>query len=322
MANTLGMHWRAIHVVAVAACTVAMPAAADDAADKANRTLRKASKVELPPLPRATMSGFRMEGDPEVEVVFGDTDHYRQRIDNFFTMDQAMDTTRANFTRYVQGALTMLGQKKRGCPADKVAPFYSRAHDAAESFRRLGVTLETEYTAIRALNRYGETDGLTPSYRWKVNKVRGIYRRSLVDYREIRVALVGQLQPELKHRGCKLPSLRARGQGASLPALPASGINASQKVRRRKQDKAPKIVPASTVTFFVDNRKCKKSVTVFTDGASLGKVAAGEKSAFQTLAGNHVICLIPEDSRKTCGQAGTVRTAYIHDAWSMTLHCQ
>jgi hypothetical protein len=75
------------------------------------------------------------------------------------------------------------------------------------------------------------------------------------------------------------------------------------------------------VTFFVDNRKCEGSLSVYVDGTKLGVVAAKAKAAFQSVAGRHSMCLLPEGSTATCGQKGTVRTAHIHDGWSISMHC-
>ena len=77
----------------------------------------------------------------------------------------------------------------------------------------------------------------------------------------------------------------------------------------------------SPVTFFVDNRSCRAPLDVYIDGARLGQVAANAKAAFQTLAGRHAMCLIPTSGGATCGQKGTVRTAHIHDGWSISMHC-
>ncbi len=81
------------------------------------------------------------------------------------------------------------------------------------------------------------------------------------------------------------------------------------------------MVTATTVTFYVDNRACPGSQAVFLDGALLGEVPAKSKSAFQALAGHHALCLIGQGSNARCGDPGTLRSAFLHDGWSIGLHC-
>jgi hypothetical protein len=80
-------------------------------------------------------------------------------------------------------------------------------------------------------------------------------------------------------------------------------------------------VPASTATFFVDNGQCETTLRVILDGVFLGEVDAGTKAAFQALAGQHSLCLLGADAPVECGDTGTIRTAYIHNGWSIGLHC-
>jgi len=269
------------------------------------------------------VGGFRMEGAPEVEVVFGDTKSYRARIDRFFELDEGMRTQRQEFSRRVQASLGVLVKTKRGCPTDGVAGHYYQAHKAAEEYRRLGIHFEIPYSAIRALHRYGESQGLTPDYRWKVNKVSKTYRSALTDYREIQVALVDQLDKELRYRGCRLATLLNKGQKTSSPSVAYAAPVPPPRRSWRNRNKKPKpVIPASTVTFFLDNRSCAEGLNVYVDGALLGAVPAKKRVAFQTLAGNHSLCLIRKNDARQCGQSGTVRTAYIHDSWAMTLKCR
>jgi hypothetical protein len=269
------------------------------------------------------VGGFRMEGAPEVEVVFGDTRAYRTRIDRFFELQKLMQDQRRNFSRRVQASMAVLIKTRRGCPSKDIAPQYYRAHQAAEEYRRLGIEFEILYTAIRTLHRYGESQGLTPDYRWKVNKIGKIYRAALTDYREMQVALIDQLDKDLSYRGCSTTKLLADGEQSAKAAPLAYGRPAKEPRRRRWRREKPKpVVPASTVTFFIDNRSCKKPLNVFADGALLGEVPAKKRAAFQTLSGNHAICLIEKGDKRQCGQSGTVRTAYIHDGWAMTLQCR
>jgi len=307
-------------VSSVTTLVAAAPLAAQTAVAKAPPEL--ASRAVTGTFKPQVIGGFRMEGAPEVEVVFGDTMAYRARIDRFFQLDTAMNEQRQSFSRRVQASLAALVQSKRGCPTQELAPHYFGAYHAAEEYRRLGIALEIEYTAIQTLHRFGESQGLTPDYRWKVNRVTPAYRASLTDYREIQVALVEQLDKELGYRGCKSADLLSEGEKrADTPPLAYTVPVPPPRRTWRREAPAP-VVPASTATFTIDNRSCKDGLDVYADGVLLGEAPAHKRAAFQTLTGNRAICLIPKGSTLECGQAETVRTAYIHDGWAMTMHCK
>src|SRR3954449_6741581 len=81
----------------------------------------------------AGTSGFRLEGKPAVDDVFGDASDYRRTIDRFIELATQMQTMRDEFARSVQTALNELGTRgekkgatKRGarCPVDTVAGPY------------------------------------------------------------------------------------------------------------------------------------------------------------------------------------------------------
>jgi hypothetical protein len=273
------------------------------------------------------LSGFRMEGSPEVELVFGDTKRFRHRVDRYYELDRAMEKERTTFGGQVQRVLAGLaGQAKGGCPVDTVAAHYTAARRAGESFRALGGQLQGEREQIRGLNDLGETQALTPDYRWKVRQVEPRFQAALTDLREMRVALLDQLGAELRHRGCKVETLLARGEaliaaGAlDVPAVdPAAGPPAT--VPPKRGEEIP-VAHARTATFFVDNRACAATLGVTLDDQLLGEVPAGERGAFQALAGRHSLCLLESGSGHSCGEPGTLRNAYVHDGWSIALHCQ
>jgi hypothetical protein len=191
--------------------------------------------------------------------------------------------------------------------------------------------MEGEQALIRQLDDMGETAALTPDYRTRVKQVGERYARALVDLREMRVEFVGQLGAELRYHGCRSGELVSRGaemvasgQDAPRPAdggaIAASGP--SKPNRRGKQGEQPApIVPATTITFYVDNRACRTPELVYLDGALLGEVTAKAKSAFQALAGHHALCLIAGDSAAHCGDPGTLRAAFLHDGWAVRLDC-
>jgi hypothetical protein len=283
-------------------------------------------------VPPTFLSGFRVEGSPEVEAVFGDSEFYKRHVDRFRALDRSMEAARRSFSRSVQRAVAALGTRRRGqCPVDRVARSYYEARRDAETFRALGAELEAEQVLIGQLDGLGETAALTPDYRWKVNQVAGRYRQALVDLKEMRLAFQVQLGGELRHRGCDSGQLLARG--AELVASqspppeaedePGDEGEDGDQPKREPDDEEPSqpAVPATTITFYVDNRTCPDGQQVFLDGQLLGEVTGQARAAFQALAGRHSLCLIAADSAARCGDPGTMRAAFLHDGWSVRLHC-
>jgi len=274
------------------------------------------------------VAGFRMEGSPEFDVVFGDTAQFRAHIDRFYVLHENMTAARSTFNQHVQAALIVLDAKRKGaCPVADLAALYYRAKITGDSYRKNGAEFESQFFVIRQLDELGETTGLTPDYRWRVNKVRGLYRQALVDYKEMRIAFLTQLGTELNGRGCKTSKLLTAGMLAPDPDFDAIASLAAEKQKKKKyrfrwNETERKVVEATTATFFVDNSECNAPVSVYIDGTLLGQVKSASKSAFQALSGRHTMCLITDKSAKQCGEPGTVRTSYIHNGWSITLRCQ
>src|SRR5262245_16633878 len=79
------------------------------------------------------VTGFRMEGDPKIETVFGDVEQFKRYVDRFYAAFAEMQKTREDFSRNVQAALATLAADQgqaRGparCPTDAVALTYTRA---------------------------------------------------------------------------------------------------------------------------------------------------------------------------------------------------
>jgi hypothetical protein len=278
-----------------------------------------ADRVVATPVTPNIEAGFHMEGAAEIELVFGDIKAFEARIDRFYELERNMSASRRSFTRHVHAAIDSLATKRWGCPTDALALPYYDAHSASAAHRAIGKQLEVEYFAIRKLDRLGETFGLTPGYRSRVNKSRAAYRAALVDFQEMRVAFGGQLGYAARRRGCNTKTLLKKG-AAGVVAAPADKVAAPKK---KATDVPPELpIMAKPVTFFVDNTSCPTSLGVYVDGMSMGEVTPRAKAAFQTLAGRRALCLIPSTSNAQCGEVGTLRSAYIHDGWSISTHCQ
>jgi len=61
-------------------------------------------------------------------------------------------------------------------------------------------------------------------------------------------------------------------------------------------------------------------VEVWIDGTQLGQVSPGRRSALVADGGERTLCLLVPGAAQ-CGDRGTVREVYLHDGWSVTMHC-
>jgi hypothetical protein len=266
---------------------------------------------------KRVIAGFRMEGDPAIEMVFGDTDRYKALVDRFYELHEQMRDVRSDFSRFVRAAQTTLSAHKRKCPEDAVAPLYTQAHTEGRRYRRLGSELESHYSAIRNLDKLGETSGLTPDYRWRVKRIRRHYKAALIDYREMRAVFDEQLSSELDFHRCNAKRLLALGAEAPVEPAPATAATS-------EPPKVDDVIEATVAaaTFFIDNNSCNNTLRVYVDGMLLGDVASKSKAAFQAQPGRHSLCLLPSTSKARCGDTGTERSAYLHDGWSMSMRCE
>lgn len=287
-----------------------------------------APTIELFSVPKDTKSiaGFRMGGAPQLDFVFGDIDIFKAQIDRFKSLHGQMTTARVAFSEASHTAQLVLDSvdermKRRSCPDKAVAPSYAAASSAGVAFRNLGEELEVAYFAIRQLDELGESSGLTPDYRYQVKRSRVQYRQALTDLSEMRAVFQVQLESGLQVRGCQAQELLALAKANTRS--PASKIaNTDTAIAVKATAPTSEKVRASTATFFVDNRSCPDRLEVYVDGTLLGNVAPGTKAAFQSLMGRHSLCLLPENGTQRCGETGTLRNAFVYDAFSVSRHCE
>lgn len=202
-----------------------------------------------PATPMDAGTGFRTEGKPAVDDVFGDASDYRRTIDRFLELTTQMQSMRDEFARAVQVSLNELGtrgvdkrtSRTRGCPADTVAAPYARAHHLGAEYLRVGRELTRHYDQVKEFDRLGESIGLTPDYRWKVKRVLQQYSALLTDYREMKVAFHDQLMDELRYAGCDLQQLLIKGDPQARVAL------AEESWPQPGQPGAPGVQPKSDV---------------------------------------------------------------------------
>ncbi|HXU82208.1 MAG TPA: hypothetical protein VN914_12475 [Polyangia bacterium] len=288
--------------------------------------------------PNTTVTPFRTEVTPRVDPVFGDIASLRQSVDRFLALQSEMDQVRNEFSTAVQGTLFELappGPRPKGCPAG-AGSHYSRALAAGGRYLSLGRQLEARFREIRRSDELGDASGLTPDYRVKVKRARELYNDLLRDYREMRVAFYDQLSAEMRHAGCELPTAAARvakqGDAAPDPSDPASwaleeptpeapppattptGPHAARPLL------APNAAPAIWIT--VDNSRCAQKSNLAIDGTSLGAVSGHKKLTIRTRAGPHEVCVLPTTDKRACGDAGTLRKAYLSEGWTLVVRCE
>jgi hypothetical protein len=305
-------------------------------------------------------AGFRLEGRPAIDDVFGDTTDYRRTLDRFLELTANMQAMRDEFARSVQEVLKELGArpksaKAKGCAVDSLAQPYARAHHLGSEYLRLGRELTRHHEVIKEFDRLGETIGLTPDYRWKVKRVLQQYSALLVDYREMKVAFHDQLVDELKYAGCDLQALLLKGDPLTRPGpveepwpqpgqpgapgvviargdppheqppatLPVEKVPPPQPIPVPRRPTLPGEVsgPRSGVLFYVDNTRCQRPTTLYVDGKRFGEIPAATRAGFQAAAGPHDLCLV-DDPKKECGAPGTLRRSYLHEGWTISLRCE
>ena len=287
-----------------------------------------------PPAPDAPKkgSGFRLEGQPAIEEPFGDADTFRRSIDRYQAIYDEMSELREDFSAAVQEVLHHVlpspdGQTPRPkkCPEADVAAPFGRAHAIGQAYLKLGREIGRHFDSVRDLSGLGETDALTPDYRWKVKQILANHKLLLTDYREMKIVFHDQLSAEVRAVGCDPDRLVERAR----TVIEKEPEPAPRKPR--KPEKKPLLRPgkpepgppklAASVGFFIDNQRCHQGVRVYVDGALTGEVRPGYRGAFRTSAGPHEMCLIPGSSKAACGQPGTVRKVHISDGFTISMRC-
>lgn len=266
-------------------------------------------------------SGFYMEGNPEVQPVFGDAEFLTQNIDNFYALEGQIRQSRERFSSAVNNALRALANSKRACPLGAVSSHFLIAKQSGDEFKRLGTLFEDAYERLKIMKRLGDTQNLPPKEQKKVREAESLYLQSVKDFQEMRSVYKNQLKSELRAKRCREGAMIARAS-MGIPTEVAPKVKALPEHRKAfasalKKQKHPK------ATFSLNNQSCEEDIVVVVDGSPLGVVPGGKKMPFRISEGSHNLCLFSDgDNQRKCGEPGTVRTVLIHDGWSMTRHCE
>ncbi len=259
---------------------------------------------------------------PEIVRPWGDGEALQEVLDRYEHSTTAMLDLR---TRYQRDVLELLGSVGQGpaarvkpgsvhiCPAGEIAPTWHRAQQELTQYQRLGVDLEFAYRYIARHDDAALTAGLLPNSRAAVASAKKGYRTALADVGELRAEWTRGVTPELRAAGCS----------DKLLAAAFSDPLRYKVIQEDKPDPIPVRPPLRAkprTTFFVDNTRCADQVEIWIDGAHIGQVAPGRRSALVADGGERTLCLLLPGGAQ-CGDRGTVRQVYLHDGWSTTLYC-
>ena len=259
---------------------------------------------------------------PELVRPWGDGEALAAELEQFAKLRSDMAGVRV---AYQNQLVTLLGAVGKGptptvkpgsattCPVGTIAPAWSAAQRALARSERLGVELETSFKRIARHDELGLTAGLLPNARLAVASAKKEMKLALEDAAELRAEWARGLVPELRVAGCNDKLL------AAAVADPSRyHVIEEDRAEPVPTQTAPRAKPRST--FFVDNTRCPDLVDVYIDGKQIGQVAPGRRSALVADGGERSLCLLPPGSQQ-CGDRGTVRQVYLHDGWSVTMHC-
>jgi len=258
---------------------------------------------------------------PELVRPWGDREAIAAALDTFAAKSAELAAIRAS---YQADFVAMLGLAGKGpaassqkaaasCAIAAIAPAWSRAQQALAQYDRVGEELEAAYRFIARHDDAGLTAGLLPSQRIAVRGAKQTMKLALADRGELRSEWTRGLLPELHAVGC---SDRVLADAVANPAR--YHVIAEDVVDKPPTAAPPRAKPRST--FFVDNTGCADAVDVWIDGLRVGQVAPGRRSALVADGGARTLCLLGPGAAQ-CGDRGTVRQVYLHDGWSVTMHC-
>ncbi len=259
---------------------------------------------------------------PELVRPWGDAKAIGVALDKFAATSKTMATVRASYQTQFLKLLAVFGKgplspvkgpQPRTCPIDRVAPLWAIAQEDLRRYERLGGELEASYRFIARHDEIGATQALLPNGRAQVNSAKLAFKTSLADVGELRSEWARGIIPELRFAGCSDKLL-----AAAVADPDRYRIIQTDKPDPKQTNLPPR--PRPRATFYVDNTKCPDAVDVWIDGAVIGQVAPGRRSALVADGGERTLCLIGPGAAQ-CGDRGTVRQVYLHDGWTATLHC-
>jgi hypothetical protein len=286
---------------------------------------------------------------PGIDDVFWPADRFRRDVDRYLKLAAEGESSQVEFDLAVARTYAAVTEQRRtnrgskvGCPAEIVGPHFSAAGSYGAKSLTLSRELERLYARISDLNGRGESITLTPEYKTvfrakdqqgrrnarNFTSLRDATRRSVIENGFI---FRSRLEPEVRSLGC---------QPAQLAAVSTKDVPPSVSDGRVWTYPSPYQPPAaidvdtgdeddlssSTVFFSVDDSDCGKTQKVFVDGRAIGSVggdaAKSRTGAFEVRGGPHDICVMPDADAAKCSLPVNRRRVFVHEGWSLTVHCR
>ncbi|MGE0545564.1 MAG: tetratricopeptide repeat protein [Kofleriaceae bacterium] len=263
---------------------------------------------------------------PNLVRPWGNAEAISATLVRYTETETAMARSRAAYQRDVLAVLGALGRGPNApsksppvkvCPIGRITRPWSAAAQELRRYEQLGVELEASFRYLARHDEVGATAALLPNARTQLASAKRAFRTALADVTELRTEWTRTLAPELRVAGCSDKLLAA---AVADPERYRVGQDDRIEPRPPAEPTKPSARSRTRATFYVDNTRCPDPVEVWIDGAQIGEVAPGRRSALVADGGERTLCLLGPGAAQ-CGDRGTVRQVYLHDGWSVALHC-
>jgi hypothetical protein len=199
------------------------------------------------------------------------------------------------------------------CPLARLVRPWRDGEAARARFVAAGLDVDAQGVWLARADQLGDGNGLLPHQRVELAaavRELALARRDLRDLSALWTIGVGR---ELTYVKCRPELLAAAiADPKRYPAAP------TPPPPPPRQSQPP--LPPRRATFYVDNRSCAEAFTIYVDGQRVGEAPGGERRAASAPVGRRSVCLLPP-GRSVCGDRGTVREVYLHDAWEVVMKC-
>lgn len=221
------------------------------------------------------------------------------------------------------------------CSFSKIAFLFATAKSAGKKYLENGNRLKMIYDHLNMFLNYSEVDQLIPSDRRNLEKIETIFNSKLRVYEEMRQLFHNQMEWELKNYGCNLTEVNKLGiKIAEEENLTNSNSTEQKEVLKEITQKVQALseirlsvgsTTTKTVTFLVNNTKCKKDMVIYLDGVEIGMVEGNNKKTFNSSEGWHKLCVIPKSIynsyEELCENKGKSIKVNIFEGWEIRPKC-
>lgn len=268
-------------------------------------------------------------GAPPMEPVLpsdapvGDVRELAERLGAFTKAAAALGELRDTAERRALAVLAVLGEgpakppksppRTRVCPLARLVRPWRDGDAARARFVEAGLAVEAQGVWLARADQLGDGAGLLPHQRVELATAVRELTLARRDLRDLSALWTIGLGRELAYVRCR-PELLAAAI-ADPKRYPAAPTPPPPPPRKSEPP-----LPPRRATFYVDNRSCAEPFTIYVDGQRVGEAPGGERRAASAPVGRRAVCLLPP-GRSVCGDRGTVREVYLHDAWEVVMKC-